>query len=91
MYICAHNVRYRVVQENFQHSRDTISLVFYKVLDAMQSLYTAFVLPPETEEVPEKILENPKFSPYFDDCVGALDGSHVVVYAYRGGAGSLEE
>jgi hypothetical protein len=28
-------------------------------------------------EVQDSIRENPKFSPFFDDCIGAIDGMHI--------------
>jgi hypothetical protein len=37
-------------------------------------------LPSKDEETPPKIKSNPRFSPYFDDCVGAVDGSHILVF-----------
>lgn len=45
----------------------------------MQLVYRSCVVPP-SKGVPKKILENSKFSPYFDDCVGALDRSYIVAY-----------
>lgn len=32
--------------------------------------------PLPVDEIPAKIRENPKFTPYFDQCRGAMDGSH---------------
>ncbi len=33
---------------------------------------------PNPRVVPEKIGTNKKFYPYFKDCIGALDGSHII-------------
>jgi hypothetical protein len=35
--------------------------------------------PPDLEEILTEISGNPKFSPFFDDCIGAIDGSHIAV------------
>ena len=34
-------------------------------------------LPTAQNLIPPKILHNPKFFPFFKDCLGALDGSHI--------------
>jgi hypothetical protein len=40
--------------------------------------YTQYVLLPTADDlIPPEIHENPKFSPYFKDTLGALDGSHI--------------
>ncbi len=35
------------------------------------------MIPPDPEEIPTEISSNPKFSPFLDDCIGAMDGSHI--------------
>lgn len=41
-----------------------------------KSFYTSYVkLPPV--ETPEEIRNNPKLFPYFEKCLGAVDGSHI--------------
>ncbi len=37
------------------------------------------MIPPDQEEISTGISSNPKFSPFFDDCIGAIDGSHIPV------------
>jgi hypothetical protein len=40
--------------------------------------YSKYVhLPSADEPVPQKIHRNPKFWPFFQDAIGALDGSHI--------------
>lgn len=40
--------------------------------------YTAHVhLPTADSDVPPQIRNNPKFWPFFKDCLGAIDGSHI--------------
>ena len=35
------------------------------------------MIPPNPQDIPTEISSNPKFSPFFDDCIGAIDGSHI--------------
>lgn len=60
--------------------------VFHMLLQALVKLHTAIVrLPKPGDPIPPKIVEQTasrnglyyRFWPYFQDCVGALDGSHI--------------
>lgn len=63
------------LQERFQHSGETIRRIFHEVLRAMLHLALAHVnLPSADEPVGGRIRGNPDFYPYFQDCLGALDG-----------------
>ncbi len=35
------------------------------------------MIPPHSEEIPTEISSDPKISPFFDECIGAIDGSHI--------------
>jgi hypothetical protein len=37
-------------------------------------------LPSSTTPLSARIADNPKYAPYFNDCLGALDGTHVEMY-----------
>jgi hypothetical protein len=50
---------------------------FHKVLRACLELYRNVVRLPQLR-VPFQIQSNPKFYPYFIDCIGALDGTHII-------------
>ncbi|KAL2344127.1 hypothetical protein Fmac_005412 [Flemingia macrophylla] len=78
MFIIGHNLRTRAVQELFHYSGETISRHFNNVLNAIMSISMDFFQPPGYG-VPSEILQNPRFYPYFKDCVGAIDGIHVPV------------
>lgn len=40
--------------------------------------YTSYVrLPNENDPTPPEILNNPKFHPFFEDALGAIDGTHI--------------
>ena len=66
----------RVSQERWQHSGDTIHASIRDSIDAMMSCRQRFLVTPDFN-IPEKILNNPRFFPFFENCIGALDGSHV--------------
>jgi hypothetical protein len=52
-----------------------------KDISSNRTLVQRFIhLPSESDGTPDEISLNPKFSPYFDDCVGAIDGSHIPVF-----------
>ncbi|KIM67990.1 hypothetical protein SCLCIDRAFT_46554, partial [Scleroderma citrinum Foug A] len=68
----------RHVGERFQRSNDTISRYFRKMVAIFSSepLHSKFVsLLPSTNVHPA--IDNYRFMPYFKDCVGAIDGSHI--------------
>jgi hypothetical protein len=71
---------------------------FNEALDAMQIVHIKCVNLPPPDQLEEKISENNKLFPYFKDCLGALDGTHVPVFvrtlsspAYRNRKGSLTQ
>lgn len=78
MFIVGHNLRTRAVQELFRYSGETISRHFNNVLTAIMAISLDFFQPPGSD-VPPEIMEDPRFYPYFQDCVGAVDGIHIPV------------
>ncbi|XP_072151850.1 protein ALP1-like [Setaria viridis] len=71
-----HNLRNRVVGTNFDRSGETVSRYFNRVLRAVGELRGELIRPPPLE-TPTKIQGNHKWDPYFKDCNGAIDGTHV--------------
>jgi hypothetical protein len=70
----------RQVEDHFVRSTKTISRKFEKVLASVIKHAADIIRPvdPEFSTVHER-LQSPHFSPYFDSCIGAIDGTHVVV------------
>jgi hypothetical protein len=52
-------------------------------LTALLALYKEIVLPPSTEP-PIQIIGEDKCWPYFADCIGVLDGSHIPMHVVGG-------
>ncbi|KAI9085150.1 hypothetical protein K1719_032861 [Acacia pycnantha] len=77
LYLIGHGSSNRNVCERFQRSGQTISKYFSKVLKAMLQLAHEIIKPPPLDMVPKEIRDNPKHFPYFKDCIGAIDGTHV--------------
>jgi len=70
------------LQEEYHHSKATISKVFHEVLAACLGGYSTLVRPAEVSDA-EAIYErtdSAKYWPWFEDAVGALDGSHIQAY-----------
>jgi hypothetical protein len=63
--------------ERWQHSMETISRVVHDVKNCLMRLKTVLFVPVVADPTSARILNDPKFSPFFNHCIGALDGSHV--------------
>ncbi|XP_024311468.1 protein ALP1-like [Brachypodium distachyon] len=71
-----HNLRNRLVATNFDRSGETVSRYFNLVLLAIGELRNELIRKPSME-TPTKIQGNYRWDPYFQDCVGAIDGTHI--------------
>ncbi|KAK2658347.1 hypothetical protein Ddye_004880 [Dipteronia dyeriana] len=75
-----HGIGNTIIQEQFQHSGETVSRQFGIVLKKMIMLAFDEIRPlEEYNEVPDYIRSNHKYWPYLKDCIGAIDGTHVRV------------
>uniref|UniRef100_A0A8R7NZ26 DDE Tnp4 domain-containing protein n=2 Tax=Triticum urartu TaxID=4572 RepID=A0A8R7NZ26_TRIUA len=61
---------------HFTRSGETVSRHFNRVLFAIGKLGPE-MLRHRTLDTPSKIEGNPRFDPYFKDCIGAIEGTHV--------------
>ncbi|KAF3787492.1 putative nuclease [Nymphaea thermarum] len=73
-----HNERNRACQYMFQHSGQTISMYVNIIVQALCQLGMENIRRPN-DETPSKIRLNPRYNPYFQDCLGALDGTHIPI------------
>ncbi|WVZ50450.1 hypothetical protein U9M48_001702 [Paspalum notatum var. saurae] len=67
---------YRLVGTNYDRSGETVSRYFNKVLHAIGELQNELIRL-SSSTTPTKIAGNPRWDPYFKDCIGAIDGTHV--------------
>ncbi|WCJ29879.1 hypothetical protein M5689_011482 [Euphorbia peplus] len=79
LWLLGHNVSYRELSVIFRRSTETISRHFHNVLDAIIELEDRFLRQPDGSQVPSEIFTNKILYPYFKDCVGAIDGTHIRV------------
>ncbi|XP_075107205.1 uncharacterized protein LOC142180164 [Nicotiana tabacum] len=77
--ICAHGAGNRLVQEIFQHSGETIHRHFHSVLKAIGKLARDIIQPHPSynDGAGDHKPCNQRYLPFFKDCIGALDGTHV--------------
>lgn len=70
---------YRYLREQFQHSTRTLHRAFHEILTILRkNLYLQVVRPP-VDEVPLRISTSKTDSPFFDECRGAVDGTHIPI------------
>jgi hypothetical protein len=76
-----HEFGNRIVQEKFQHSGETVSRHFTRVLMAVSRMAIDIINPIDREfrDVSSKIRDDEQYWLYFKDCIGAIDGTHVPV------------
>ncbi|KAL5579345.1 hypothetical protein UlMin_011787 [Ulmus minor] len=79
LYILAHNVKNRTISFFFHPYGETISRHFHEVVRAIISLEDQFVRQPNGVDVQKQIASRNIFYPYFKDCVGVIDETHVHV------------
>ncbi|XP_071928355.1 uncharacterized protein [Coffea arabica] len=75
--IVGYNLRFRVVGGYLYRSTETIHRYFSIVLDAILKLYPDLIQLPNGA-TPREIRNSRRYYPWFADCVGAIDGTHVV-------------
>ena len=49
--------------------------------------YTRYVKLPPDNDIPTKIQQDSKFNPFFEHCLGALDGTHIMAHVAEGDTG----
>ena len=84
LYIVTGSSSNRNLLERFQHSGESISRHFHHVLDAINHIESEYIQHPTPSNtnlstVPPEITNNPKFYPFFKNCLGAIDSSLIPV------------
>ncbi|KAL5699871.1 hypothetical protein ACHQM5_030707 [Ranunculus cassubicifolius] len=79
--ILCQKVTQRTVAERFQHSTGTVHYWFKLIIRALAALGTELIKPVNRGAVQPEIQRNPKWFPYFKNCIGAIDGTHVAAWS----------
>jgi hypothetical protein len=79
LWSCAHSETNRNIQNKFGKSGETVSRKFTEVLESLCLLAKEIVRPPDFNfvEIPSKIKDDRRYWPYFEGCIGAIDGTHI--------------
>ncbi|KAH6781164.1 hypothetical protein C2S52_012401 [Perilla frutescens var. hirtella] len=91
--IVGHNDRYCNVRQRFSRSHFATSQNFNKVLKALNMIASDMMVKPSTS-TPAKIQDCTRFMPFFKDCIGAIDGTHIpaaFIYVLSGWEGSTHD
>jgi hypothetical protein len=68
------------VKNIFKRSTEIISRKFVEVLDSINLLTAEIIKPRDSEfRAVHSRLQDSRFSPHFNNCIGAIDGTHVLV------------
>ncbi|CAL5435353.1 unnamed protein product [Camellia sinensis] len=73
--------RHRLAADRFQHSTKTIHRHFKIMMRALCRLAVLIIRPPDPNVIPPEIRNNRKHYPWFKDCIGAIDGTHIAAHA----------
>jgi hypothetical protein len=80
LYMISCNASYEVLAVTFGHSNDTfhrhINHFFNNVIPTLSH---HFIRSPNPSQVHPKIQDNPRYYPFFKNCLGAIDGTHIPV------------
>jgi hypothetical protein len=79
LYIFGYNVDQRSTSHLFQISQNAVSQIMKRLLPRLVYLHTQFVKPMPDEWLDPDIELDPKLN-YFNGCIGAIDGTHVVAH-----------
>ncbi|KAL5543294.1 hypothetical protein UlMin_011004 [Ulmus minor] len=77
LFVVGHGASNRDTQETWQRSGSTISKYFGIVLKAIFNMSGEYIRPTDMNNVHHTIRYSNRFFPYFQGCVGAIDGTHV--------------
>ena len=79
LFIVAHAASNRDTQDRFQRSASCVRSSFHSVLGALENIYSEHVYPPP-DITPEAIARQPQKLKEFENCRGAIDGTHIPVF-----------
>lgn len=81
LYIVRNGVGQRNARLLFNRAPGTVSAAFHQVMQAFLKLHIDQVkLPAADRPLDERIATDDKYFPFFQDCIGAIDGTHIDVF-----------
>ncbi|XP_050889735.1 protein ALP1-like [Lathyrus oleraceus] len=80
LYMIGQPSSYRNAQERFQHSSETIHKHFNKVLEVVCKLGKKVIKHVDLVDSSQYIRDDNRYWPYFKDCIGAIDGTHIKIH-----------
>jgi hypothetical protein len=79
MFMLAYNASTDRLKKEFQHGGETIHRKITGVFDIIPTLTQRFVKLPNVDHTHVNIALDPRFMPFFQNCIGAIDGTHVPI------------
>ncbi|WVZ51088.1 hypothetical protein U9M48_002267 [Paspalum notatum var. saurae] len=79
MFMLSHHASTERLKKEFQHSGETIHRKINEVFDIIPALSHRFVKLPNPNQTHVKIASNPRYMPFFQNCIGAIDGTHIPI------------
>ena len=77
LHVVGRGTSFRDVEEWYQHSGATVFRYFRAVVTALLALVPTYIKLPSSLEIPVAISSSMKNYPFFKDCIGAVDGTHI--------------
>ncbi|XP_066359857.1 uncharacterized protein [Miscanthus floridulus] len=79
MFMLSHNASTERLKKEFQHSGETVHRKIYDVFNIIPTLTQKFIRLLNPSHTHMKITCDPRFMPFFQNCIGAIDGTHVPI------------
>jgi hypothetical protein len=83
VWTCAHHSAARQCKYRFERSLDTVSRKVTKIANVMFKWAQTILVPPD-KHYGGVSLRLQKYAPWFDGCIGAVDGTHIEVEVNHG-------
>ncbi|KAL7607976.1 hypothetical protein Lser_V15G11552 [Lactuca serriola] len=92
LHIIGNDMRNTMVSFMYGYAKSITSRCFHRVLRAVIALESYYIQQPKGDVVSKEIQEKNRFYPYFKNCVGAIDGTHVhFTYVLTGWEGTASD
>ncbi|CAJ2632671.1 unnamed protein product [Trifolium pratense] len=80
--VVGHGVGNKMIQERFQHSGETVSRHFHRVLHACLKLSFKYIIPedPMFRDCHAKVKNDQRYWPFFKNAIGAIDVGYIGPY-----------